>query len=155
MLAREVALSREAGCSFGLLIIDIDNFKPINDIHGQDAGDEVLQAIAQTLQERARSSDFVFRYSGEEFVVVLADLQPENLWQAGEQFRRAVAQSPVRLPTKGDLHVTVSVDAAAYTGHPDLQLLLKTADQALYRAKHEGKNRTCIFPKHPEDAPQA
>jgi diguanylate cyclase (GGDEF)-like protein len=128
----------------GVLIVDLDHFKNINDTFGHLCGDVVLRNVAHRISQAVRSYDFVGRYGGEEFLVVLSDCQPGDLLNAAERVRAAVENEPLLTET-GELHVTASVGAVASPlGASAQQQLLKLADSALYRAKSNGRNRTEI-----------
>ena len=125
------------GGTFGVLMIDLDHFKRINDEHGHSAGDAVLKAVAKAITAGVRSGDLVGRFGGEEFVVALPDITAVELLAVGERLRRGVAALPV--PTG---HVSISVGAAlAPENGSSVQDLLTTADAAMYTAKHGGRNR--------------
>jgi two-component system, cell cycle response regulator len=120
-----------------LLMIDIDHFKKVNDTLGHQAGDEVLERIARVLQRATRQSDFVARFGGEEFVVLLPETPLLEGLQVAEKIRAAVASED--LPAR----VTVSVGVATMP-QPELdspEALVAAADAALYRAKRSGRNR--------------
>lgn len=129
----------------GGIMIDIDQFKRINDTHGHAVGDEVIRTVAARLREVARTSDVLGRLGGEEFAV----LTPEDGAQAasaGERLRRAIAAQPI-LTQAGPLDVTISVGVAHLAVvDEDLDDLLARADAALYRAKQHGRNRVVTEP---------
>ncbi|MGC7096656.1 GGDEF domain-containing protein [Amycolatopsis lurida] len=128
--------SRRGG-TFGVLMIDLDHFKRINDEHGHGAGDAVLKAVAKAITAGVRSGDLVGRFGGEEFVVALPDITAVELLAVGERLRRGVAALPV--PSG---HVSISIGAAlAPENGLTVQDLLATADAAMYTAKHGGRNR--------------
>jgi len=127
--------------TFSVLLVDVDHFKAINDRHGHDGGDAVLRQIAEQLQDACRAGDYVFRYGGEEFLLVLVDAGQPVLADLAEKIRQRVAGSEFRLPSGEMLRVTISLGAAAYDGHPDPERLVKRADTALYQAKHAGRDR--------------
>lgn len=120
-----------------LLMVDIDHFKKINDEHGHQVGDEVLARVASVLRRCTRQTDVAARYGGEEFVIVLPETPMLEALQVGEKIRSSVAAEP--LP----MRVTVSIGIAAmpYSQFNSAQDLLRGADEALYRAKHDGRNR--------------
>ena len=135
-LARAVAQAERAGTPVGLLMLDLDHFKALNDAHGHQAGDAVLQTVARTLEDCSRAGDVVARYGGEEFAVVLPGLDAAQTEEAGERLRRAVAASPAAAA------VTASVGAAALPQHaPDAPALVAAADAAVYAAKASGRDR--------------
>lgn len=144
ILAREIHLAQQRHIPFALLMLDIDHFKHVNDQHGHDAGDLVLQQTASLLLNEVRSSDFVFRYGGEEFLVVLVDVTPEQAQQQADKLRRRIAEHRFDLPNGVTLNLTASLGVAAWNGHPDYQYLIQQADAALYEAKRSGRNRVCV-----------
>ncbi|MBU4611852.1 diguanylate cyclase [Achromobacter sp. GG226] len=141
VLSREMGLAGSGQGTFSVLLVDVDHFKAINDRHGHDGGDAVLRQIAEQLQDACRAGDYVFRYGGEEFLLVLVDAGQPVLADLAEKIRQRVAGSEFRLPSGEMLRVTISLGAAAYDGHPDPERLVKRADTALYQAKHAGRDR--------------
>jgi len=134
-LARHLALAPDR---LGVLVVDVDHFKAVNDAHGHAAGDRVLVEIAARLREAARDGDLVARWGGEEFLVLLPDLPgARSLSEAAERLRAAVAASPI--PTgDGERRVTVSIGGCLAGALEDP---LEAADQALYAAKQGGRDR--------------
>ena len=131
---------RRAGDLVGILMIDIDRFKVLNDTHGHATGDEVLKAVAAAIVAAVRDDDVPARFGGEEFVVLLRDPSPPLAVEIGERVRRSVAS--LDLSNLGVAGVSVSVGVAVAT-HPDQPIgeLIETADAAMYRAKHAGRDR--------------
>ena len=124
------------------LLLDLDNFKDLNDNHGHLAGDEVLRGFANKLRDNLRQSDIICRWGGEEFILLLKDTSPEQARLLAEKVRQQTEHSSFSY--KGaSLQVTTSIGLAEL--HPDdsLSELLARADGALYRAKQSGRNRTC------------
>lgn len=146
ILQREVSMSMRHGKPFAVMLVDGDHFKAINDTHGHDAGDKVLASLAETLMNSVRAGDFVFRYGGEEFLIVLAEMDARSLTLKAEQIRRAVESAPVPVGDGRTVPVTVSIGAVLHDGHPDYQRIIKAADSALYAAKEAGRNRVCLAP---------
>lgn len=140
VLNKEVAHARQHGAPFAILTIDVDNFKHINDNHGHDAGDLVLQQLAVVLSNNCRAGDYIFRLGGEEFFMLLVDIDEKDAHKAAENVRQAVEEESFRLSNDKQLRVTVSIGLAMYDGHPDYQLLMRRADDALYEAKRKGRN---------------
>jgi len=144
-LRAEVERSARSGFTFSVALIDIDNFKAVNDEHGHLAGDEVLRRLAQTCMAQVRSTDTFARFGGEEFAVLLPQTDTTHALQWLERLRQHVAQLRVELPG-GSLGATVSIGLAT-TGHPvqlpaaEINAVLRVADEALYRAKRAGKNQ--------------
>lgn len=141
ILAREAEIARNEDKPFALLLVDVDHFKNINDEHGHLAGDRVLQQVAGILQNSVRAGDFVFRYGGEEFMVVLVEMDPQHAIRVAEKVRSRIADESLLVPSGGQLSVTVSIGVAMHDGHPDYQRLVNRADEAMYRAKQAGRNR--------------
>lgn len=141
-LRAELERGRRFEHDVGLLLLDIDDFKRVNDEHGHQQGDEVLRAVAGALRTSSRDVDEPARYGGEEFAVILPETDREDAWHAGERVRKAIAALAV--PQRGGggtLGVTVSIGVAAGRGVPPAELV-GAADRALYDAKRTGKNRT-------------
>jgi diguanylate cyclase len=141
ILARESEIARTEGKPFALLLIDVDHFKNINDQFGHHAGDRVLQQVAMILQNSVRAGDFVFRYGGEEFLVVLVEMSHAHALRVAEKIRARIAEERLLISNGGQLCVTVSIGVAMHDGHPDYQRLVNRADDAMYRAKQAGRNR--------------
>ena len=128
------------GWPFGVVFIDIDRFKTVNDRHGHEVGDRVLTAVARTLAGNARSFDLVGRWGGEEFLVVAANVDEPKLHALTERFRRLVAGAAV--PTAaGSVAVTISAGAALARPGDDGAAVIRRADAAMYESKRSGRNR--------------
>ncbi len=144
-LREELQRSERQGTTTALIIMDLDDFKQINDRHGHAVGDSILQSVAQTLAQAARSTDVVCRYGGEELAIVLPGTSLADGMRAAERLRIAVAQ---RADPRG-LAVTLSAGVAVYPMHVKdtdgrfaaADALIAAADAAMYQAKREGKNR--------------
>ncbi|HWR11108.1 MAG TPA: diguanylate cyclase [Rectinemataceae bacterium] len=143
---KEVSRVQRYGGRIGLLMIDLDFFKVVNDRYGHQAGDAVLVAVARTLKDRIRASDILGRYGGEEFIVVLTAIDPEKVLAVAEDMRESIAALRVSYRDES-IATTISVGMAV-SGEGDrtttLEKLLMEADLALYRAKREGRNRVCV-----------
>lgn len=126
----------------GLLMVDIDQFKQINDTHGHLVGDQVLRAVAQVLRARIKGADIAARLGGDEFAVLLPDTVMVGATALAEQIRTTLLQRRLRLIDRNDHieNVTLSVGVAHAGGDTSLEALLKKADSALYAAKHAGRN---------------
>lgn len=141
VLARETALARQSGLRFSVMMVDIDHFKSINDRYGHAAGDAVLSQVAEIIMRTVRLGDFVFRYGGEEFCILLVEADARRAGTIAERLRAAIEEADIPLGDGPSLRVTASLGIAQFDGHPDYTRLVEAADQALYRAKHTGRNR--------------
>ena len=144
ILRRELEMARQHHNPFAVLMIDVDHFKRVNDTHGHEVGDRVLQHISVVLQGQARASDFVFRYGGEEFLAVINEVAPDQAQNVANKIRSRIEESVLTLSEQLSLQVTVSVGVAMHDGHPDYRHLINRADQALYEAKRSGRNRVVM-----------
>ena len=141
--------ARRVHQSLGVLMLDLDHFKEINDGHGHLVGDAVLTSLAAILRQTLREADVAARYGGEEFAVVLHDTPLEGAVRLGERIRAAVESATF----PHGLHVTVSVGVACSTRPDRFGRLFEMADSALYEAKRGGRNRV-VAADEPEPAPQ-
>jgi two-component system, cell cycle response regulator len=143
-LRRELERAARSKSATGLLMLDIDHFKTINDTHGHLIGDGVLKQVTQRIVHAIRGYDSVGRYGGEEFLIVLPGCGRDQIDQGAERVRGAVDDGPL-LVDGLTISVTVSIGAAVATGATisDLEILA-AADAALYRAKRAGRNRTVL-----------
>ncbi|WP_372588176.1 GGDEF domain-containing protein [Acidovorax sp. BLS4] len=146
VLEREIDRVTRAGEAALLLMLDIDNFKRVNDTYGHLAGDIVLQSVARTLNGCVRPMDTLARYGGEEFAVVLPACQAGFGRVVAERIRRAIERTPVRISPSVDLNVTVSIGGAFALQWIRSTTLLwsERADSQLYKAKMAGRNRVSI-----------
>jgi diguanylate cyclase (GGDEF)-like protein len=141
----EVERARRYGHEMGLIMLDIDDFKQVNDSYGHLQGDLVLREVARVLRQSSREIDEPARYGGEEMAVALPQTDLEGAYQFAERVRRAVEDLALPLPSGvGALKVTASFGVAslASADHADKDALVAAADGALYEAKRAGKNRT-------------
>jgi len=128
-----------AGTASGVLMIDVDRFKPLNDYYGHAAGDAALREVAARLREHVRASDIVARYGGEEFLVVMSGAGAEETAVIAERLRSAIADRPIDLG-QAKLPVTVSIGSALSSSNMEAEPLIAAADSAMYRAKASGRN---------------
>ncbi len=148
VMRHETECSLKTGMRFALLYMDIDFFKTLNDRYGHENGDLVLQQFSALLSSCVRTGDFVFRYGGEEFLVVLADVQEQQVPHIAEKVRNLVESSKFYLEDETEVPVTISIGAAYHDGHPDYQRTIRNADSALYHAKENGRNQVVVFDIH-------
>jgi diguanylate cyclase (GGDEF)-like protein len=130
------------GKPVGLMILDLDHFKEVNDTHGHDIGDEVLRAVSGCLKDMTRYHDVVARLGGEEFAVVAPNMDSELLTKLAERIRRAIAATAI-ISGNVRLKITTSVGLAVWDGKETADQLFRRADSMLYRAKRLGRNRVC------------
>jgi diguanylate cyclase (GGDEF)-like protein len=141
----EWARFKRYGRPLALLMMDIDHFKSVNDSYGHDIGDEVIRAVADTLQKQKRVSDIAGRLGGEEFALLLPEATLDSAVTAAERLRGLVEAQVIAV---GGQHiaVTISVGASAVQAETlGIEELIKQADVALYEAKRSGRNRACRF----------
>lgn len=130
----------------GLLMADVDFFKQVNDEHGHQAGDAVLQQVVQMIQASIRKTDLLIRYGGEEFLVLLQNVEAESSEMVAEKIRAAVDQHSFTLPSGNHLHKTISLGVAEFPDDASaMYKAIKFADVALYEAKNTGRNRVVRF----------
>ncbi len=144
-LARELRGAKRYDDPVSLVLLDIDEFKSVNDRFGHGVGDEVLKEVGNRLREACRAGDQVARIGGEEFALILTRTSGEGAMAAAERTRSLISDSPFRT-SAGDLAVTVSLGAACAGGAIGFEArdLFKAADEALYQSKGEGRNRVSL-----------
>jgi len=145
-LDREIKRSRRTGESFAVTMIDLDHFKAYNDTHGHLVGDELLRRFGRLLQTIIRESDLSGRYGGEEFVIVFQDMKAAQASVMIDRFRDAVAKKNFfEMPGISAPPVTFSAGVAEFPGDAQgIIELIDRADRALFKAKRQGRNQTCI-----------
>ena len=138
-----IARARTLSMPVGVIVLDVDHFKPYNDHHGHLAGDAALRAVAQALSTATREQDLVARFGGEEFACLLTDADRQTVIEVADRMRALVEALPPR--ALGNDTDTITISAGALSRIPDAdddaESLLNAADAALYRAKDEGRNR--------------
>ncbi len=144
MLEHHAELAVRHGISFSVAILDLDHFKAINDEHGHDVGDLALLHIVRLLNRVVRRTDIVARWGGEEFLQILPACEKSAARLAVERARVLIAESPLRLPGGDSLPITTSIGVAQWKAEESVMDLLRRADEALYNAKHSGRNRVGI-----------
>jgi len=148
ILQREHARARRTKSLIGIAMVDLDNFKTVNDTYGHLTGDRVLRAAAERMIEAVRPYDAVGRYGGEEFLIVLAERDVQRVAAIAERVRANIAQRPVSVDRRA-IAISASVGVAcseAPLGQQDVHQLLQRADEALYSAKRSGRNKVVIAP---------
>ncbi|NJO37497.1 MAG: GGDEF domain-containing protein [Rhizobiales bacterium] len=147
-LAKMTAKATEENEPLCLLFGDIDHFKEFNDTHGHRVGDQVLKQVALTLTQCIKGRDVAARYGGEEFAVILPQTDLTGAESVSEQIRQSIAKKKIRLKSSGQTlgAITMSIGASEYVPGESQSALIERADQGLYRAKREGRNRTVVQP---------
>lgn len=144
-LNQEVERSKKFQHAFSLLMIDIDHFKGCNDRYGHLVGDAILKDVSKKIKDNIRQIDQVSRYGGEEFAVILTEIDKDGAVFAAERIRRAVEDKPIRVYDE-NLTITISAGISVFPEHAkDGPLLIEKADHALYRAKQSGRNKVCVY----------
>ena len=141
--AELLPMAWQAGQPLALALLDIDHFKAINERFGHAVGDRVLVVLAQLLRANTRTGDVLVRHGGEEFVIVLPGMSPELSAEVCERLRERVATYPWAGLCGAGAALTLSIGLSGAPPH-DLSALMLSADQALYQAKHGGRNRLCV-----------
>ncbi len=140
-LVDNMARFQRKGEVFGILLLDVDNFKNLNDTRGHAAGDAVLIGLVNTLNNSVRTYDRVFRWGGEEFIVLLPNIKPEEVVKMGNRICTAVSGTPVEIDGQL-LTITVSMGATYVRPTDIVDTLLTRADRLMYESKKSGKNRS-------------
>lgn len=142
-LIREIDMAKRHLQPLSLLMLDIDHFKRVNDSHGHGIGDEVLKGVAEAIKNQLRNVDMVFRFGGEEFLILLSNTSRDAAAMVGERLRHA-AQAQDYFAAGTRIELTVSLGCATLLPGESVESLLRRADNALYVAKREGRNRLAM-----------
>ncbi|MER3555882.1 MAG: GGDEF domain-containing protein, partial [Meiothermus sp.] len=145
-LAEEWARSRREDVPLGLVLLDMDGFKRVNDQIGHAEGDALLQAVAQALKKASRTNDLLFRWAGDEFAVLLPATATEGACQAGERYAQAIAELS---PWKGQIVSAAFGHASSQEGFADPQTLFNAADHRLYNTKRVSAAYPDVTEPHP------
>jgi two-component system, cell cycle response regulator len=144
LLDQEIERSTRSLKIIGVLMLDIDHFKKVNDTHGHQIGDEVLREVANRIRQNLRAYDLVGRYGGEEFLVVTTDCQKHEIAETADRIRRAICSIPI-LASSLTISVSSSIGVSVIEAGGSSQESLIAADQALYMAKNGGRNRVWML----------
>lgn len=139
----EINRAKRYNRQLSLLMIDIDHFKKINDTYGHAIGDKVLKTLAQIIVKSMRSADQFGRFGGEEFIAFLPESDSKAAKLVAERIREILENLVISAP-ETDLKVTVSIGVATYQNDPTIETVIKRADDALYQAKNQGRNRVVV-----------
>jgi len=149
ILVRELDRAERNGTSLGLILGDLDHFKAVNDSYGHQVGDAVLHLVSSTLAEGLRSYDFLGRYGGEEFLIVVPESEIETTYKVADRLRKEVAECHVSMDSR---QITISMGVVCSRLAKDAHELLRIVDAALYAAKAGGRNRVALPPGVPMPA---
>ncbi len=153
-MTQAMARSRRNASPYSLLLIDLDHFKKVNDVHGHQAGDHILVQVALAIKKSARDTDICCRYGGEEFAVILPDTAAREADILAQRIHRNIALASRKLPLDHQpVTVSIGIGSSSDMNRGKVDLMIEQADQALYRAKHNGRNRTEIW--HASESLQA
>ncbi|OCC15296.1 diguanylate cyclase/phosphodiesterase (GGDEF & EAL domains) with PAS/PAC sensor(s) [Dissulfuribacter thermophilus] len=145
-LAREISRARRYNYPLSLMMIDVDDFKDINDSYGHITGDKVLQKLAEIFESSVRETDLVYRYGGEEFVIVCPHTDCDSAINLAERLRRKIRRYRfVPEDTSKTISVSVSIGVTQVDDNEDVETLIKRADEALYSSKISGKDQTTKY----------
>jgi len=139
-LIREMKLARRKSNPLSVIFFDIDHFKEINDSHGHECGDIVLASVASCIKDALRASDIVFRYGGEEFVILLSDTPLDGAKVIAERIRNSLESQTIAYGMEL-IKITASLGISSLRGNDSSEMLVKRADNAMYRAKEHGRNQ--------------
>jgi len=140
----EIEKSIRQATEIAIIMIDIDDFKKVNDIYGHALGDEVLRSCARAMEAATQPRNIICRFGGDEFVVFMPRADIEAARNAGERLRAAVASMQPPSCLEGSVHISLGVVAAVVSGFDEIEVLLSKADNALYRAKRSGGNQVSL-----------
>lgn len=145
-LQDEVRRAKRSRHPFVLLLMDLDYFKQVNDTYGHPAGDHTLRVLASLLKKQVRESDYVGRYGGEEFGMILTDTSEKDARETAERIRQLVEEKAFAISDNATINITVSAGLACYPDDAaNAEMLIACADEALYKAKDAGRNRVISF----------
>ena len=144
---REFGAAKRYSRPLSLIMLDIDRFKAINDVYGHPIGDEILVEIAARARTKIRETDYISRYGGEEFLILLIEQKIDNAKTVAERIRKCVADQPFNTSV-GKIAVTISVGVTAASSQiSSISMMIKTVDKALYKSKENGRNRVTMIDK--------
>ena len=144
IMQRETEISIKHDIRYAVVFVDIDHFKKINDGYGHEAGDQVLQRFGEIMNAEVRAGDFIFRYGGEEFLLLMSDSSRDEAERVSERIRSMVSEAIFTTDKGEKVAVTTSIGVAMHDGHPDYNHVIRRADEALYQAKNSGRNKVVM-----------
>jgi len=145
----ELSRSRRQGAPLSVALLDLDHFKTVNDQYGHQVGDQALRQVSGILSQYVRPYDWAGRWGGEEFLLLLPGANLAGAAMVAERIRQNIAESVLTLADGQEVHLRVSIGVGCASGdskdYPSFEELVKQADEALYQAKREGRNRVCTY----------
>lgn len=144
VLRRHSDIAMKQNIYYSILLMDMDHFKRVNDNYGHESGDLVLRRFSEEILLAVRASDFVFRYGGDEFLVVLGNSRRADAMAIAERIRQQCLHCQFQIVGGESIRLTCSVGVASFDGYPDYNRFVRQADEALYEAKSNGGNRIVI-----------
>ena len=140
-LSEEIRRAERYDVQFSILLLDIDHFKKVNDTFGHIVGDDVIRRVADIVSEVTRPSDTVSRFGGEELLVIAFEIDPTSSWYLAERIRTAIADDLIKSSSGTTVRVTASIGISSFIAGDSAKTVIERADQALYEAKNNGRNR--------------
>lgn len=148
VLSQEVSRARRHDTNFGVMMIDIDHFKRINDEYGHDAGDAALVKISDLFKNYLRNEDIACRYGGEEFTLIMPESNAASFQERAHELCKLVRETKFMYKNNTSINITVSIGLASFPDYSDeIDFVIKAADTALYQAKHAGRNQVVLANK--------
>ena len=142
---KQILKAKAAGQPYSVLMLDADFFKKVNDTYGHKTGDKVLIELASKAEKALRDKDIVARYGGEEFVVFLPEINSAQAYKVADRLRQSIASIVIYSDDNQEVRFTVSIGVSSSEISDNVDTLVKTADEALYKAKQGGRNRVEVF----------
>lgn len=143
-IKREMSLAARNNSNLSIIFFDVDHFKAINDTYGHDCGDTTLKLSAKWIKESLRESDIIFRYGGEEFVILLSDTDLNGATLLAERIRSSIERHTIAYDMK-TIKITASMGVSSLRDDDTLESFIKRADDAMYQAKSSGRNRVVVL----------
>lgn len=143
-IKREMSLAARNNSNLSIIFFDVDHFKAINDTYGHDCGDTTLKLSAKWIKENLRESDIIFRYGGEEFVILLSDTDLNGAALLAERIRSSIERHTIAYDMK-TIKITASMGVSSLRDDDTLESFIKRTDDAMYQAKNSGRNRVVVL----------
>lgn len=151
LLIREVARAERYGINLSVIMLDVDHFKMVNDTYGHQAGDFILRELSRLLKTTLRKSDYLVRYGGEEFIMILPEISIENTLLVSERLRQMIEEQRFMFGAQA-LQITSSFGISSFSSRKSAADMVREADEMLYHSKNTGRNRVSYREEVPEEA---